>query len=135
MKNVEVKKSFEVLIDDKINEIREKIKFFKSDDCELSKNTKSTQLFQRNRELKVMKLIKALLDDNVTEKDKETLVSLTTLTSERNMMSIDFNEGDMLMDILQKYQDAKNISSKIEKVCEKKGLKIDYSQNGLIVKA
>lgn len=135
MKNADVKRSFERPIEDKINELREKIMSLKSDDCKLSKNTKSTQLFQRNRELKVLRLIKALLNDDATGKDTDTLVSLTMLTGERGMISIDFMKGDMLIDILQKYQNVKNIGSKIEKVCKKKGLKIDYSQDGLIVEA
>lgn len=135
MKTTELKEAFDMLITDKLNELRDKLKYLKSDNCELSKNTKSTQIFQRNRELKTLNLIKALINNNVTEKEKDTLVSLVTLTGERQLNTVDFNEGDLLMDILNKYQDVKRISDKIEKVCEKKGLKIDYSQNGLIVKA
>lgn len=135
MKTTELKEAFDMLITDKLNELRDKLKYLKSDNCELSKNTKSTQIFQRNRELKTLNLIKALINNNVTEKEKDTLVSLVTLTGERQLNTVDFDEGDLLMDILNKYQDVKRISDKIEKVCEKKGLKIDYSKNGLIVKA
>lgn len=135
MKNADVKKAFEGLINDKVLEYRERLKELKSESCTLTKNTKSMQIYKTNREIKILNLVVALLNDDVNDKAKETLISLTNPAGETNRMSVDFEAGDSFMDIAyNKYKDVKHISDKIAKVCEKKGLKLDTT-TGIFVKA
>lgn len=126
------------LIDDKLNELKAVIAETKTSDA-ISKNTRSTKLYALGRDRRVLHLIRTLMEANpdiaLDNADMDTFVLITTLASERTVQSsVVVNEGDSILDLLQKYADKKDISSKLNKACEKAGLKLDYA-SGKVVKA
>lgn len=126
------------LIDDKLNELKTVIAKTKTSDA-VSKNTRSTKLYALGRDRRVLHLIRTLVEANPDIKldaaDSDTFVLITTLAAERSVQSsVVVNEGDLILDLLQKYADKKDISTKLSKACEKAGLKLDYAA-GKVVKA
>lgn len=126
------------LIDDKLNELKAVIAETKTSDA-ISKNTRSTKLYALGRDRRILHLIRTLMEANpdivLDNADMDTFVLITTLASERTVQSsVVVNEGDSILDLLQKYADKKDISSKLNKACEKAGLKLDYA-SGKVVKA
>ncbi len=123
------------LIDEKLTELKTVIATTKTSDS-ISKNTRSTKLYALSRERRVLHLIRSLLENNdikLSADDMNTFVLLTTLASERSTQSsIEINEGDKILDVLQKYSDRKAVN--IMKAAERKGLKTDYT-TGTFVKA
>lgn len=134
--------NFTQLVDEKINELKSQIAAMKVNET-LSKNTRGTQLYKLGRDRRVLHLIRSLLtlagDDDglveLSENDMDTFVLITTLASERpERSSIEVNEGDSILELLQKYEDKKDLQKKLATACEKKGLKLDYV-SGTVVKA
>ena len=126
------------LIDEKLNELKATIAATKTSDV-ISKNTRSTKLYALGRDRRVLHLIRTLVEANpdvkLDEADSNTFVLITTLATERTVSaSVEVKEGDLILDLLQKYADKKDISSKLNKACEKAGLKLDYA-SGKVVKA
>lgn len=126
------------LIDDKLNELKAVIAETKTSDA-ISKNTRSTKLYALGRDRRILHLIRTLMEANpdivLGNADMDTFVLITTLASERTVAaSVTVKEGDSILDLLQKYADKKDISSKLNKACEKAGLKLDYA-SGKVVKA
>lgn len=126
------------LVDEKLNELKTVIAETKTSDA-ISKNTRSTKLYALGRERRVLHLIRSLLESNpnitLNKDDADTFVLITTLASERTVQqSVEVKAGDKILDLLQKYADKKDISSKLNKACEKAGLKLDYAK-GEVVKA
>lgn len=126
------------LIDEKLNELKNLIAETKTSDG-ISKNTRSTKLYALGRERRVLHLIRSLVEQmpeaKLDDADMDTFVLITTLASERAVQSsVEVHEGDSILDLLQKYADKKDISSKLNKACEKAGLKLDYG-TGKVVKA
>lgn len=116
------------LIDQKIAELTSTIASLKTDET-ISKNTRGTQLYARSRERRVLHLIKALVaaagdDVKLGTDDMDTFVLITTLASERKLTKYEFNEGDDLLDLMERYP---NLSRKdMEQKLSKIGLKIDF---------
>lgn len=129
--------TFKSLVDDKINELKLIIAKTKTDD-KITKNTRGTKLYKLGRDRRVLCLIRTLLEtcdeSKLSDADKDTLTLLTTLENERTVYKVEVHEGDSIMDLLQKYQDVKDIMSKITKACEQKNLKQDFA-TGTIVRA
>lgn len=126
------------LIDDKLNELKTVIAETKTSDA-ISKNTRSTKLYALGRDRRVLHLIRTLMEANPDIKldaaDSDIFVLITTLAAERSVQSsVVVNEGDLILDLLQKYADKKDIATKLNKACEKAGLKMDYAA-GKVVKA
>lgn len=126
------------LIDEKLNELKSTIATTKTSDT-ISKNTRSTKLYALGRDRRVLHLIRTLVEANpdvkLDEADSNTFVLITTLATERTVSaSVEVKEGDSILDLLQKYADKKDISTKLNKACEKAGLKLDYAA-GKVVKA
>lgn len=126
------------LIDEKLNELKSTIAITKTSDS-ISKNTRSTKLYALGRDRRILHLIRTLMEANPDVKldtaDSDTFVLITTLASERTVQSsVEVHEGDSILDLLQKYADKKGINGKLNKACEKAGLKLDYS-TGKVVKA
>ena len=123
------------LIDEKLDELKKSIAETKTSES-ISKNTRGTKLYALGRERRVLHLIRSLLENNdikLGADDMNTFVLLTTLASERAIQSsIEINEGDKILDVLQKYSDRKAVN--IMKAAERKGLKTDYS-TGTFIKA
>lgn len=131
------------LAEEKINELTKAIKVMtaretedKTDPTYIAKSTKQTQLYHMKRERRVLNLIKNLIAANpnltLSAEDQETFVLITTLASERAVTKYQFNEGDNIFDLMQKYE---NLSRKdMEAKVAKLGLKMDFSK-GIIVKA
>lgn len=129
--------TFKSLVDGKINELKSVIAETKTDG-KITKNTRGTKLYKLGRDRRVLCLIRTLLEtcdeSKLSDADKDTLTLLTTLENERTVYKVEVHEGDSIMDLLQKYQDVKDIMSKITKACEREGLKQDFA-TGTIVKA
>lgn len=127
------------LIDDKIRELKALIATTKTDDS-LTKNTRGTKLYKLGRERRVLHLINSLvaqLGDKVklAPEDTDTFVLITTLEGERaNRSSVEVKENDSILELMQKYEDKKDLQAKLTKIAEKAGLKLDY-KSGLVVKA
>lgn len=126
------------LIDEKLNELKSVIAETKTAD-NISKNTRSTKLYALGRDRRVLHLIRTLMEANPDIKldsaDSDTFVLITTLAAERTVQSsVVVNEGDLILDLLQKYADKKDIATKLNKACEKAGLKMDYAV-GKVVRA
>ena len=110
------------LIDDKLNELKTVIAETKTSDA-ISKNTRSTKLYALGRDRRVLHLIRTLMEANPDIKldaaDSDTFVLITTLAAERTVQSsVVVNEGDLILDLLQKYADKKDIATKLNKACE-----------------
>ena len=134
--------NFTQLVDEKIDELKSQIAAMKVNET-LSKNTRGTQLYKLGRDRRVLHLIRSLLtlagDDDglveLSENDMDTFVLITTLAGERaERSSIEVNEGDSILELLQKYEEKKDLQKKLATACEKKGLKLDYA-SGTVVKA
>lgn len=131
--------NYSSLIEEKITDLKSQIAAMKTNES-ISKNTRGTQLYKLGRDRRVLHLINSLvsqLGDNVklSEDDHDTFILITTLASERTeRTSIEVNEGDSILELLQKYEDKKDLQKKLATACEKKGLKLDYTA-GKVVKA
>ena len=115
------------LIDEKIIEQKSDIAVLKTSDTK----SKSTQLHAKRREYNTLMLVKELLSANpdieLSNDAQKTLVSITTLKSERVVYEkIVVKAGDNLMELVQRF-DRKDVVAKIRKAAEKAGLTIDYS--------
>lgn len=129
------------LVDEKIDELKKAIITMTARPTDdptnptyVSKSTKQTQLYHLKRERKVLHLIKSLLaanpDVKLEQDDQETFVSITTLASERVTTKYVFNEGDELLDLMERYP---NLSRKdMETKLEKLGLKIDFTTKKVV---
>lgn len=129
------------LVDEKIDELKKAIITMTSRPTDdptnptyVSKSTKQTQLYHLKRERKVLHLIKSLIEANpdvkLAQEDQETFVSITTLASERTVTKYVFNEGDDLLDLMERYPNLsrKDMDTKLEKL----GLKIDFGTKKVI---
>lgn len=97
-----------------------------------SENTLSTQLYQTKRERRVLRLICNLLTNEsiLSDEDKDTLVLITTLESERTRGTIiSVKKGDVLSEVLERYKDVKDLFKKLQSYCEKNNLVIDFANN------
>lgn len=132
-------KAFVALCSDKIEELKATIAKLKTDDS-ISKATRGTQLYARGRERRVLHLVQSLIaqmneDVQLDEDDRNTLTLITTLAAERvRYDAVVINEGEMLIDVLKRYSERKDIMNKINAACEKAGLSIDYAQGGKFVR-
>lgn len=121
------------IIDDKIDELTKTIAALKTDET-ISKNTRGTQLYARGRERRVLHLIRSLVEFNPDVKlegeDLDTFCLITTLASERSVTKYVFNEGDELLDLMEKYP---NLSRKdMEQKLQKLGLAIDFKSKKIV---
>lgn len=129
-------KQYTKLVEEKINELKTTIATVKSSDT-ITKNTRGTQLYKLGRERRTLHLIDSLLTqlgDNIklSEDDRDTLVLITTLASERGeRSSIEVKAGDSILGLMQKYEDKKDLQNKLVKAAEKAGLILNY-KTGLV---
>lgn len=128
--------NYSQMVEEKIADLKSAIAAMKVNE-EISKNTRGTQLYKLGRERRVLRLISGLITqvgDKVCfdEEDRDTLVLITTLASERAVRSsVEVKEGDSIQELLEKYQDKKDILKKLQAACEKAGLVMDF-KTGLI---
>lgn len=113
------------LIDEKMNELKGRIAVLKTDDS-IKTSTRSTQLFTRRKEVKVLSLIKHLLEEakdvKLTDDEVELLISLTTLVEERRTTVFTISEGETIMDVLARYPNKKNLGAAVQKYCSENNL-------------
>ena len=111
--------NYSQLCEEKIADLKSQIAAMKTNGS-ISKNTRGTQLYKLGRERRVLHLINSLitqLDDKVKfdEADMDTFVLITTLASERTeRSSVEVHEGDSIQELLEKYQDKKDILKKLQ---------------------
>lgn len=91
------------------------------------KSTERKAAARASRKLRQISAIEELLK-NLAEGSKlseDTTEYISTLTEEYTPgTSIDVQEGDNLIELLEEYKDVKDLYKKILKQCEKKGLQI-----------
>lgn len=132
MKNV----NYTNMVQEKINDLKSQIAAVKTSET-LSKNTRGTQLYKLGRDRRILHLIASLLKDDTKLEgdDLDTFVLITTLSSERaERTSIEVKEGDTILELMQKYEEKRDLQKKLIAACEKAGLKLDYT-SGKVVKA
>lgn len=131
--------NFTSLIADKIGELKTQIATTKTAD-NLTKNTRGTKLYKLGRDRRVLQLISSLMEQlgdkvKLSEDDMDTFVLITTLESERaERTSVTVSEGDSILELMQKYEDKKDLQAKLTKAAEKAGLVLNY-RTGKIEKA
>ena len=120
------------LITDKISDLKQEIAQLKIRD-DISKNTRGTQLYAKNRELRVLQLIDELIDEDteLSEEAHDTLCLITTLREERAKSSrIILTAGSYVLDVLSEHP---NLNKKrLEELCEKQCMRIDYATGMLV---
>lgn len=128
--------NYTTLVEEKIADLKSQIAAMKVNET-LSKNTRGTQLYKLGRERRVLHLINSLITQagdkiKLSEDDMDTFVLITTLSGERNTRtSVEVHEGDSIQELLEKYQDKKDILKKLQNACEKANLVMNF-KSGLI---
>lgn len=127
----------------KLQEEQRKLDVLLSSDA--SENTKKTQKYQRTKEMEKLQVIITLLrlysdrtrDEEITLDSyfDKIITSMITLTSERKAANeIIVHEGDLVMDLLTKYENKKDIYKKLMKAADDAGLKADFAQGKFVKK-
>ena len=108
---------------------------------DVSENTKRTQKFQRNKAIHDLCVLNTILHQAVgeeigfTDEEQKWWDSMVTLTSTRKAkFTVEVHEGDKVMELMEKYQDVKDVYHKLMKAAEEAGLKADFAK-GIFVKA
>lgn len=108
---------------------------------DVSENTKRTQKFQRTKAIHEMAVLNTILHQCVgdevgfTDEEQKWFDSMVTLTAERKAkFTVEVHEGDKVMELMEKYQDVKDVYHKLMKAAEEAGLKADFAK-GIFVKA
>ena len=106
-----------------------------ADPSYISKNTKQNMLYHLKRDRATMRLIKHLIEANpgvvLSSDDKDQLIRLTILSTERGVGKYVFKEGDSIFDIMTKHE--KLSRRALEEKLAKQGLRADF-ETGKIVK-
>lgn len=122
-------------IDSLISDVQGRIDVLKGkndriqNDATLSSNTKKTQNYQINHELKLLTAVMSCLNymslksinkipENL-EKDVRAIIP-----QEVKKTTIEVHEGDNIIQLLDKYNNVKDIYKKLTKACDDAGLKI-----------
>ena len=125
------------LIDEKINDVKKVIAATKISD-EISKNTRSTKLYALGKERRVLHLLNTLIeqlpdDFKLSDDDNDTLVLLTTLSTERTVNTGYVpKEGDNILEVLEQYTYLNR--KKLEERCEKYNLAPNYKTGKIEIK-
>lgn len=108
---------------------------------DVSENTKRTQKFQRTKAIHDMAVLNTILHQCVgdevgfTDEEQKWFDSMVTLTSTRKAkFTVEVHEGDKVMELMEKYQDVKDVYHKLMRAAEEAGLKADFAK-GIFVKA
>lgn len=131
------KTDLKTLITDKVAEITTRISYVESDECTLSECTRKTQSYQLRRQRKTLHLIDELVQkglEGISSESHDLLITLTTLEGERNRSIVTVQEGDSILELMQRYQDVNKLAEKLTRAAEKIGCKLDYI-SGKVVKA
>lgn len=132
--------NYSQLCEEKIADLKSQIAAMKTNES-ISKNTRGTQLYKLGRDRRVLHLINSLitqLGDKVkfSEADMDTFVLITTLAGERTVRSsVEVHEGDSIQELLEKYQDKKDILKKLQNACEKANLVMNFKTGMLEAKS
>lgn len=118
------------LIDEKIADITKQESVMKvrnitdpTDPTYISKNTRGTQLYHMGRDKRTLHLIRSLVeaageDVKLSADDMDTLVLITTLSSERSSTRYVIEAGMKVIDVLMKYPNlnGKTLRERLEKL-------------------
>jgi hypothetical protein len=108
--------------------------------ADLSPNTCNVQRHHRTYESRLVGVFQALLAggnaDDVFAIPEEAFKGFLQLTEPQRKIgtTLEVNEGDSFLALIQKYPDAKNVVERLHKAAAAKGLRIDLA-SGLVVKA
>lgn len=128
--------NYSQLCEEKIADLKSQIAAMKTNES-ISKNTRGTQLYKLGRDRRVLHLINSLITqvgDKVKfdKDDMDTFVLITTLAGERVERSpIEVKEGDSIQELLEKYQDKKDILKKLQNACNKANLVMNFKTGTL----
>lgn len=126
------------LIDEKIVDIKKVIAATKVAD-NISKNTRGTKLYSLGRERRILCLIRSLVsqlpdDVKLSDEDNDTLVLLTTLSSERAVTTGYVPKvGDNILEVLEQYTYLNK--KKLEEKCEKYNVVPNYKTGKIDARA
>lgn len=130
------------LIDEKIKDVSKQESVMKTrnvtdktDPTYISKSTRGTQLYHMKREKQELHLLRTLIEANpnveLKGEDLDVFVLMTTLSSERVTTKYVFNEGDNILEVMDKYPNL-NRKSLEEKVA-KQGLALDFTSGKIVL--
>lgn len=88
----------------------------------ISENTQHTQLYVQRTAKKNLLLIKHILEDKMDEADIKHFIAITSLSEEKQVARTVVKAGDNVMQLVM--NNPKLNLEKIQKACEKAGLKI-----------
>lgn len=123
----------------KMDELKQREMFLKSDKCTSTDNTKSSQLNKVRRERKTLALIEDLVsrlpeDTKLAPLSHDHLINMLTLVSERqSAIHFECKEGDTVLSLLTKYAQMNDLMKRMQKFCDKNELTIDWTK-GIVVK-
>ena len=132
-------KSFVALVNEKYAEVHADYTAMKTNDA-VSKATRNNRLYHFNRDKKILHLIVELLKllpDEVKLSDEaiDTLTTISTLKTERQLSIVQVQVGDKLLDIMQKYSDVKDLLNKVNKAAEKVNAHVDFEKGCIVANA
>lgn len=120
-------------LEDKATELDARATAIKADET-LSKNTRQTRAYSFRKEMYFAMLMRDFLKELGSYEEEmeietnmaEKFDSFVTSAADRaSHTTIEVHKGDSLVELLQRYQDRKDVFAKIQKACEDKGLTIN----------
>lgn len=125
MKNVT--KTHAQLMEARIKELVAKIAEVSTDES-IAKTTRGTKLYHLKHELKTLRLINELLSD-ADSLGKDALEHLNSLIkpADERQQRFYVEEGEQLLDIMQRYPNKKKLIEAISEYCGEHGLMLDAS--------
>lgn len=125
MKNVT--KTHEKMLEARVKELVAKIAEVSVDES-IAKTTRGTKLYHLKSELKTLRLIGELLSD-ADSLSKDALAQLNSLIkpADERQQKFYVEEGEQLLDIMQRYPNKKNLITAINEYCGEHGLMLDAS--------
>lgn len=130
------KKSDVTLCVEKVKELHTAYNTMKT--AEGNKTTRNTKLYKIKRDERTITLIQHLIEQLPTDykwekSDRDTFILLTTLASERvTYEPIIVQEGDMIIDLLQKYDGRKDIMNKLTAACASVNCHMDFASGKVV---
>lgn len=122
------KQSFNDLFTKKEEQLRSVVNTLRTNEG-LSKNTRQNMVFHKQRELKVLRLIRGLIEhglENLDEQDSGVLLTLLNTESQQHGVTVTFEVGESIMSILQRYRDVKNLLPRMNKYAATHGMIVDF---------
>ena len=105
------------------------------DGKDITANTASTQRHHRTYESRIVALLTEIVSQAKVESFKLSANALTgfnQLVAPQQTVKIDVNEGDIILEVVAKYDGVKDVFNRITKAAEAKGLRLDMVSGKVI---